>query len=187
MIWEEFRERKLQEYRKADIDEWIRPITDSINSNKNFITLSSCAGRIAVMDMPDFGDKKASVFLGKWHSPPQFQEVMNAIVLGKREVWFMMHSPILHVACRSLNDALKLLDVAKKAGFRRAGIISGKKNVVEIAGQERIEFLVAKNGEVLADKKLILENFKESLDKLEKSRTRFRKFENEFKSAFLSH
>ena len=186
MRWKEFRAGKLREYCNADIDRWIKPITDTVNRSEAFITLSSCAGRIAVMDMPEFGDKKEAVFLGKWHDPPPFREVVSAIMLGKREVWFMMNAPIIHVACRSLSDALRLLDVTKKAGFRRAGIISGKKNVVEISGQERIEFLVAKSGEVLASEEIMLENFRESIDKLEKSRKRFRVFEDEFKSAFLS-
>ncbi|NOY11421.1 MAG: hypothetical protein GXO67_04930 [Archaeoglobi archaeon] len=186
MRWEQFRKKKLQEYASAEIDQWIRPITDTINSSEDFVTLSSCAGRIAVMDMPEFGDKKGSVFLGKWHSPPPFQEVVRVISAGRGEVWFMMNPPIVHVACRDPGMAFRLLDVCKRAGFRRAGVISARKNVVEIAGQERVEFLVARNGEIIADERVLMENFRESVDKLKKSRERFRRFEEEFRSAFLS-
>ena len=186
MIWENFRERKLEEYRNAEIDDWIRPITDTINSCNDFVTLSSCAGRIAVMDMPEFGDKKNSVFLGKWHHPPSIHEVTAAIEKGKGEVWFMMNPPILHIACRSVEFSFQLLDVAKKAGFRRAGLISARKNVVEIAGQERVEFLVARNKCAIASRELLEENLSEGIQKLKRSRERFKRFEHEFRSAFLS-
>lgn len=185
MIWESFRAEILGKYEKALIDEWIKPITDSVNLSPNFVTLSSCAGRIAVMDMEGFGDKKNAVFLGKWHEIPEFEEVLEALRKGKKETWFMIHPPILHIACRDLANAQNLLDILKECGFRRAGIISTKKWVVEVYGQERIEFLAGRNGRIVVDEKALKINFELGVEKLKKSRERFRKFHEKFIEAFL--
>ncbi|AIY89409.1 tRNA-wybutosine modification methyltransferase TYW3 [Geoglobus acetivorans] len=185
MNWNRFREETLEKYRKAEIDRWIKPITDDINSADCFVTLSSCAGRFAVMDMPEFGDKRNSVFLGKWHDVPAVEDVLTAIRKGVMETWFMLHPPILHVSCKDLESARILLDILRKAGFRRAGIISLKRMVVEIAGQERIEFIAARNGQVFTDAGVLRENYLEAVKKLEMGRKRFEKFHSIFREVFL--
>ncbi|WP_290900607.1 hypothetical protein [Ferroglobus sp.] len=183
-MWEKFREEKLSEFKRAEVDEEIRDLLELINSVEVFVTLSSCAGRIAVMDMPSFGEKLESVFLGKWHSPPDFDEVLKAVKRGRKTTWLMMHPPIVHVACRDLESAEKILSVAKKAGFRRSGLISFKKLVVEIASPERLEVVVSENGK-MADENFLKINYEYAVKKLLRSRERMKKFEMEFKEAFL--
>ncbi|ADC64908.1 Protein of unknown function DUF207 [Ferroglobus placidus DSM 10642] len=183
-MWEKFREEKLSEFKRADVDEEIRELLETINSVEIFVTLSSCAGRIVVMDMPSFGEKLESVFLGKWHSPPDFDEVLDAVRRGRETTWLMMHPPIVHVACRDLKVAEKLLSVAKKAGFRRSGVISFKKLVVEIASPERLEAVVSVKGKI-ADEEFLKVNYEYAVKKLLKSRERMKKFEKVFKEAFL--
>jgi len=186
MKWKSFRDERLRKYRRSEIDSWIKPLTDLINSCFDFVTLSSCAGRIAVIDLPEFGDKKNAVFLGKWHDFPDILDVMNAIGRGKLETWFMMNPPILHVACRNLERASDLLRICRMSGLRRAGIISLKNFVVEISSQERIEFLAAKKGKIIAEERTIKENLIESIEKLKRSRRRFEKFYELFRELFLS-
>ncbi|MBW2037952.1 MAG: hypothetical protein JRI41_10875 [Deltaproteobacteria bacterium] len=183
--WKKFRETVLHRYKQADVDVEIKPVLDIINASESFVTLSSCAGRIVVMDMPNFGDKKNSVFLGKWHQPPEFDEIMDAIIRGRKQTWFMMHPPIIHVACRSILDAFDLLEIAKKSGFRRSGLISQKKFAIEIASQERVEMLVAENGELLMNEKALKRNFEISVEKLKKSREKIFRFSRAFKEHFL--
>ncbi len=185
MEWLKFRKRILEKYRNSSIDSWIKEIADTINSSEDFVTLSSCSGRIAIMDMPEFGDKRNSVFLGKWHDPPSVHEVIEAVRSGRMETWFIMDPPIIHVACRNSEIAFKLLKCLNESGFRRSGIISGKRNVIEISSSERVEFLAARNGTILADEMMISENLQKSLEKLEKSRSRFLGFQNRFKEVFL--
>ena len=183
--WKKFRETVLNRYRQADIDAEIKPVLDVINASESFVTLSSCAGRIVVMDMPKFGDKKNPIFLGKWHQPPEFEGVIEAISKGQRQTWFMMHPPIIHIACRSLSDAFDLLEIAKRSGFRRSGLISQKKFAVEIASQERVEMLVAENGELIVNERALKRNFELSVEKLKKSRERIFKFSKAFEEHFL--
>ena len=185
MDWKSFRSRILERYSRSKIDIWIREITDTINSSENFVTLSSCSGRIAVLDMPEFGDKKNSVFLGKWHDGISVNEVLNAIGKGRMKTWLIMNPPIIHVACRDSECALELLKILNESGFRRSGLISAKRNVMEISSSERVEFLVAKNGTVIADEVVIRENLTSALGKLEKSRNRMMRFLKRFREAFL--
>ena len=183
-MWEEFRGEKLKEYRSSEIDKEIRDLLELINSVERFVTLSSCSGRIAVMDMPKFGEKVESVFLGKWHSPPPFEEVCEAVKKGRLTTWLMMHPPIVHVACRDFESAEEILKVAKLSGFRRSGIISTKRFVVEIAAQERVEAVVAVNGRI-ADEDFLRINYELAVEKLAKSRERMEKFKNAFREVFL--
>jgi len=154
-VWSEFRERRLEGYRVArergEVDEDIIPLLDLINSFEEFVTLSSCSGRIAVMDMPEFGRKREAKFLGKWHSCVEYEDVLNALEGGVGEVWLIMFPPIIHVACRDLRSAEKLMRCANDAGMRRCGIISLKRYVIEMTTLERMEVPVKFHGKRLVD------------------------------------
>ncbi len=179
--WEQYRTEKLQSFKKSihQIDPEILPLLSLINSFPDFVTLSSCSGRIAVMDMPDFGNKAESVFLGKWHGDVELKEVWEAVRKGKRVTWFMMHPPILHVACRDAQKAEVFINAARKAGFRRAGVISPSRNIVEIFSPERMELVVAVNGEPVVDKDSLKIQLEFATEKLKRSRTRLLRLENE--------
>ena len=153
VVWAEYRKRKLEGYKRArsEVDKDILPLLELINSVEDYVTLSSCSGRIAVMDMPDFGNKLESVFIGKWHRPVEFEEALDAVRKGCKTTWLIMFPPIIHVACRDLVAAEKLMKTANEAGFRRCGIISLRNNVVEIASLERVEVPVAVCGNPVVD------------------------------------
>ncbi len=183
-MWEKFRASKLEKYRSSPIDHEIKPFLDEINSVEHFVTLSSCSGRIAVMDMPRFGEKAQSVFLGKWHTPPAFEDVLKAIMKGKLTTWLMMHPPIIHVACESREFAEEFLKIAKLSGFRRSGVISMRRWIVEVAAPERLEMVVAARGKVF-DVETIRVNYELAVEKLNKSRERMEQFRRKFREAFL--
>ncbi|RLI74274.1 hypothetical protein DRO97_06095 [Archaeoglobales archaeon] len=178
--WKEFKKKKLKSYERAkkekDVDEDIIPLLELINSKEEFVTLSSCSGRIAVIDIPEIGDKIDSKFLGKWHSEVGVDEIVKALRSGRKTTWLITYPPIIHVACSNLANAEKLMRIANNAGFRRSGIISLKKLIVEISSLERLELPVAINGEMILDAKTIeiivdfankkLSRGKEKLDRL---------------------
>ena len=81
------------------------------------------------------------------HNKLKFNEIQNQLKnlnKNKNEIWFKQEPLILHVRCRDLKSAKKLLDASRKI-FKRAGIISlsEKKIVVEIIGTERIDAIIA--------------------------------------------
>ena len=65
------KEKALNSLEKAKsgnkVDEGIKAILDIINESDYYYTSSSCAGRIALIELPHLGDKKGAEFLGKWH------------------------------------------------------------------------------------------------------------------------
>ncbi len=153
--FEEQKERAMDGLRKAlaedKVDHDIIPLLEKINGLDNYFTTSSCSGRISVMEMPHFGDKVNSVWLGKWHREVSIEEVLEAI--GKHhsgQLWFLVRSPILHVAARTMEDAVKLLNLAVGLGFKYSNIksVSHKKLVVEIRSTERMDVPLGENGEL---------------------------------------
>ncbi|MDI3475269.1 MAG: tRNA wybutosine-synthesizing protein 3 [Thermococcaceae archaeon] len=148
--------RKALEEDKVDHD--IIPLLEKINALQNYFTTSSCSGRISVMEMPHFGDKVNSVWLGKWHREVTVEEVFEAV--GKHrsgQLWFLVRSPILHVGARTLEDAVKLLNLAIGLGFKYSNIksVSHKKLVVEIRSTERMDVPLGENGELWVDEAYI--------------------------------
>ncbi|WP_457741461.1 tRNA(Phe) 7-((3-amino-3-carboxypropyl)-4-demethylwyosine(37)-N(4))-methyltransferase Taw3 [Thermococcus sp.] len=141
--------RKALEAGKVDRD--IITLLEKINSMENYFTTSSCSGRISVMEMPHFGDKVNSVWLGKWHREVSFEEVLGAIGRHRKgQLWFLVRSPILHVSARTMEDAVKLLNLTIGLGFKYSNIksVSHKKLLVEIRSTERMDVPLGKNGEL---------------------------------------
>lgn len=152
-MWETYRKRKfvgfLEAKNRGEIDRDIIKLLELINSFENYVTLSSCSGRIAVMDIPEVGDKLNAEFLGKWHREVEAEMVERCAVKCKNWAWLIQYPPIIHVACSSFEDAERIMNVANESGFRRSGLISLKNRVVEIASLERVELPIAFSGKLL--------------------------------------
>jgi len=152
-MWKEYRKKKLNGFLEAknrgEIDQDIFELLKIVNSLDGYVTLSSCSGRIAVIDIPEVGDKKAAKFLGKWHDVVECKAVINAALKSEQWGWLIQYPPILHVACRTVEDAERFMNAANQAGFRRSGIISLKNHVVEITSFERTELPIAYSKKLL--------------------------------------
>ncbi len=156
--FEEQKERAMKGLRKAlaedKVDKDVIPLLKRINALDNYFTTSSCSGRISVMEMPHFGDKVNSVWLGKWHREVTAEEVLEAIGKHKSgQLWFLVRSPILHVAARTMEDAVELLNLAIGLGFKYSNIksVSHKKLLVEIRSTERMDVPLGEDGELWVD------------------------------------
>jgi tRNA wybutosine-synthesizing protein 3 len=155
-MFEERKERVLHILDKAiaenEVDEEIRETLDILNARSEYYTTSSCAGRIAVIWVPNLGGKKRSVFLGKWHREVTYNEVKEHLAMRDTGVTFLLsQSPIVHVASRDLESAVKLKNLALSCGFKNAGIKSvSTKIIVEIRSTERIDV-------PLGEKKLLVD------------------------------
>ncbi|KAH0513102.1 tRNA wybutosine-synthesizing protein 3-like protein [Microtus ochrogaster] len=89
--------------RKGSVDEDAVAVVELLNSREEFFTTSSCAGRILLLD-----------------GMAALQGATSSAVL-KFEPF------ILHVQCRTLQDAQTLHSVAIDSGFRNSGITVGKR------------------------------------------------------------
>lgn len=115
------------------------------------------------------------------HEPVLFQQILPAIFQAKngkkKEVWFHQEAIILHVCCKKLSDANRLLLASKQAGFKRSGITSlGKRIIVEIVGSSHFETPVAKDGKILVSKELLAVLVAAANKRLKKNFTRIRTF-----------
>ena len=153
--FEEQKAKAMEGLRQAlaenKVDKDIIALLDKINALENYFTTSSCSGRISVMEMPHFGDKVNSVWLGKWHREVTVEEVLEAV--GRHsagQLWFLVRSPILHVGARTIEDAVKLLNLAIGLGFKYSNIksVSHRKLLVEIRSTERMDVPLGADGEL---------------------------------------
>lgn len=185
-MWDEYKKRKFETYirakEKKEVDEDIIPLLDLINSFDCYVTLSSCSGRIAVIDMPKFGNKVESKFLGKWHRSVDYREVLEAIKKGKMTTWLIMYPPIIHVACKDLESAEKLMIIANNVGLRRSGLISIKNNVVEINTLERLEVPVAISGKMIVNEDALRIMVDIANEKLKRSKEKLQRLYDSLKS-----
>ncbi|MEM2115435.1 MAG: hypothetical protein QW524_00500 [Candidatus Woesearchaeota archaeon] len=168
--------------RKGSIDEPILNLLNLINNLPNYYTTSSCSGRIMITSSSLKGKKHENIWYFSTHeciSSEKSNELWQLINKIDDELWLRMDAAILHVACKTLKDAHLLLILAKKVGFKRGGLISLKRKIVELISTEHVEMPLKVDGKILTDFdgfKLIIEKCNEKLNRTHK---KIQKFEEE--------
>jgi len=153
-------------------------LCNKINKNENYYTTSSCSGRIVIM--VDKEKKESGLFKFVSHDLISFKELSKNLEKIKLNslIKFKQEPCILHVVCKSLEDAQGLLSKARLAGWKKSGIISlGNKIVVELNGTEKLEFPIIKNGKILVGEYFLKVLVKKSNDNLKKSWKKIEKLE----------
>ena len=110
------------------------------------------------------------------HELVDFEDFLVEIKKLDGNYKFKQEPPILHIACKGLEDAESLLKNAQLSGFKRSGVISLSGNIVlEIISTEKIEFPVLNEGKLLVERDFLgfvtnkaNENLKRGWDKIEK-------------------
>ena len=167
--------KKKDKSNKGHIDKGIVKILNKINSKKDYYTTSSCAGRIVLLEMKSKKKNECDWIFNK-HDKVGFNEITSSLKKYQQknknqqnQIYFKQQPLILHVACRNLDAAKKLLDAARKI-FKHSGIIgiTDKKITIEIIGSERIETIISDKNFVADEKyvrhlvKYANENFEEN-------------------------
>ena len=94
---------------------------------------------------------------------------------------FKQEPCILHVACKNLEAAQKLLNKAKSAGWKKSGIIaSGKRFFCEFNSTEKLEFLIMNKSKILVNKDFFKLTIKKSNENLKKSWMKIKRLEKVF-------
>jgi len=175
--------------KKGCVDKDIRGLIDKINSFDDFYTTSSCSGRIMLIDKSS-GRKDMAEWLLSSHDPikpKDFKDVFDEDYLAsekfsKSYIWFKQEPAILHVCCRNLDAAKRLLEIVRAVPFKRSGIIAfSKRIVVEVLDTEKMETLVAKHGRLLVDDDYAKILVDEANSKLKKTKSKLKKLEKDFK------
>lgn len=138
--------KKRDKSDKGETDKKILLLIKKINSEKDYYTTSSCAGRIVLI--MDSEKKQKGLFLLRTHEKISVAELKKALSKAVKKhkglTYFKQEPCILHVACSSLEKAKEFLDKAKLAGWKKSGIIASKKRIIcEMASTEHIELPIA--------------------------------------------
>lgn len=125
MDWKKFKEQKVKKFEKAmekgEADKEIMDLVRIINKKEEYVTSSSCAGRILLLEGTVKGDARHYV---KWHSLPAKKEIENAVknYKGKKILWLRVEPFILHVFAKDFGSAMEFMRMVKNAGVKRGGI-----------------------------------------------------------------
>ncbi|MDD5086354.1 MAG: hypothetical protein PHV16_01250 [Candidatus Nanoarchaeia archaeon] len=169
---------RIDKSKKGSIDDEIKNLVDLINSLKDYYTTSSCSGRIMIINRPESGKKCDVEFFFSSHRKASFSEIKNMLKeIPDEQLWFRQESMIIHIACKTIENAQKILDIASKAGLKHSGIITTRKKiVVEIIGSEQFETIIASNKKLYINEEYLKLLVNEANKKMDLNKKRLSKF-----------
>jgi len=160
-----------------------------INELDDFYTTSSCSGRIAIGTGETLSNKRAFKIVYKWHTPISTHELEEAISELEPQgvtAWLLVRQPIIHIAVKSMDLALKVLHIAREAGFECSNIltIDEYRVVVEVVSQERFDTLLMRGGKLLYSRQQLnhLVNLANAV--LVRGKSKLSRFEQMFRKVF---
>jgi tRNA wybutosine-synthesizing protein 3 len=174
---------------KSSIGKWdekISELCNKINSFESYYTTSSCSGRIILMI--DQEKKGENLFVFVSHNKINLEELKKQLDLALKKmgtqqevannIKFKLEPCILHVACKTPEDAEELYNKAKFAGWKKSGIVGVKNGfTAELNSTEKIEFPIIQNKKILVDDEFLKIVVDEANKKLEKVWGKIRKLE----------
>jgi len=183
MKFQKEKKRQLEMKDNSDIGEWdekILSLCNKINSRKEYYTTSSCAGRAVLIE--DCEKKKSGLFLFRSHEKISFSELKKELEKARNKtyglIYFKQEPCILHVASNSLEQAQKLLDKAKLAGWKNSGIIASCGRIIlEMRSTEKLELPAVNQGKILFDDDFLKLLVSEANKKLERTWEKIKKLE----------
>jgi tRNA wybutosine-synthesizing protein 3 len=182
---DKFNQRKqdvLSKSDKSSIGKWDEKIVSlckKINAKENYYSTSSCSGRIILMI--DQEKKGEDLFLFVSHEKISFNQLKKELepaLKKNKNIKFKLEPCIIHIACKTLEDAEKLYDIGKDAGFKRLGIIGTSHGFTfELNSTEKLEFPIIQNKKLLVDDEFLKIILEDANKKLEKSWEKIKKLE----------
>ncbi len=145
--WNEFKQMHLLKLNEAlnkdEVDKPIIKLLNQINSLDDYVTTSSCSGRVLIV--AEGKKRKMSEKLRTWHFLPTYKEFKEECNYWKnykdnRIIWFKLEGFILHTIARTFEDAKYFFKLMKQLGIKRGGIqpIRNDKFLIEIMGTTHV-------------------------------------------------
>lgn len=173
--------QKPDRSKAGKIDTEIQPVCDLLNGSPNYYTTSSCSGRIVIMSESGTHDKQAAHRVYVSHDLVDITTILN-LSFPDTDIWFRFEGMILHVACRTCEDAFKLVHTAQKTGLKRSGVISSvNKIMVEILDTEKLELPIGINGKLVVSPHYLELIVEKTNTKLKRTRKKIKKLEKNIK------
>ncbi|KAL1139280.1 hypothetical protein AAG570_006266 [Ranatra chinensis] len=143
--------------RKGAIDELIVDLVSLLNSRTDFVTTSSCSGRIIVVSKECAqAVKKGCKWVFVSHEEAKGDDFINCLKSASGNLVVKFEPFILHALCRTTSAAKSLLTLALQSGYRNSGITLGKhgKITVAIRSTLNLEVPISYNGELLVSEQV---------------------------------
>ncbi|XP_065917704.1 tRNA wybutosine-synthesizing protein 3 homolog isoform X2 [Dysidea avara] len=168
--------RQVDLSRKGSIDNYIVSLVECINTNPNYVTTSSCSGRIVIY----CEKKKGCQWLLVNHKQVTPDEVVSCLSqeLPVGYVIFKFEPFVLHVLCATLEAASDMHQLAVMSGFRNSGISISKKNKIMLAVRSTLvlEVPIAVGGKLMVDHKYLSHLVEVANDKMVDNNNRIDRF-----------
>ncbi|OYT42865.1 MAG: hypothetical protein B6U88_02665 [Candidatus Aenigmarchaeota archaeon ex4484_56] len=179
--------RKLKNaLKKGEVDKPIITLLNFINSLKNYYTTSSCSGRVILLN--EYGKRKIDhSFIIREHEKVDIGKFIEKIENFKGErLWLKQEAFIIHIAGRTLKDAIKMLNIGLNAGLKHSGVFVFKdeRYILELNGTQHLEVPIAEKGKIFADKEYLIYLLTLANGKLNKNKIIREKFEELVKVKF---
>ncbi|GFN86271.1 tRNA wybutosine-synthesizing protein 3 homolog [Plakobranchus ocellatus] len=154
----EFERQKVQRLehvdlsRKGSIDIALHKSVSFINALPQYFTTSSCSGRIILFEnVSSKIQKKGCKWLHVTHDFVTVKDLKAGLTDISGEAVLKFEPMVMHVQCRTLEDAQRMHQVAVASGFRNSGISVGTKGkiVTAIRSTHSLEVPLSSKGQVL--------------------------------------
>lgn len=110
------------------LDRDLLPVLIVVNKDVELYTTSSCSGRIVIVDSEYPWTRDGSNVIFKSHIPVKESEVLEIYEMKPfRRLWLIVNGPIIHIYSRSVQKAVKIIQIARSAGFKHSGILGASK------------------------------------------------------------
>ncbi len=129
------------------------------NMDKNIYTLSSCSGRIVVADSTYPWSREETSVVFKKHFPIKTEEFIEIMTKpAVRRMWVNVTGPIIHLSTSSFDYALKILSLAREAGFKHSGLLSFNKDkgyILELTTGVRVSNLIKEGNKIYIEEEYL--------------------------------
>lgn len=131
LLWKKQALTKIDKSNIGSIDKKIEKLCNSINKRDDMFTLSSCSGRICLLEKEN--EKKVkNIWLYVNHDFVKFEQLLERLKNYKNNkfIEFRQESIIMHICVKNYEIARKLMTIANQSGFNKYGIIANKTKIV---------------------------------------------------------
>lgn len=145
-------QRLMRDLHIGYLDEDIINVLMEIFRRDEAFTISSCSGRITLVDAPLPWMRRNSAVVFKKHKPISVEEIIDIINKpALSNLWLITTGPIIHVSTASLREARRILLIAREAGLKHSGVISmsSKGIIVELRSGVRLTQLIKVGGDLV--------------------------------------
>lgn len=152
---EALRRRLEEDLEIGYLDKDIVDILLKLFDFEGLYTISSCSGRITLIDghLPWWRRNSTVVF--KKHHPMTVDELMKNLEMPTADrLWLVVSGPIIHVSAADLRSSYELLKIARDSGMKHSGILSVNREkgvIIELRTGVRLTHLLKIKDQVLID------------------------------------